>query len=183
MAKNNIKHREGRIKRRVFLKVVAGEGHTKYLAAYEGLEIEGVTKGGKDDVKEVLRRIIRAPNEPPDAVVRAAILVVNHIMSAVHSDVREVVSGVGIDLSDDNEMLKLKARLRYYVDNKTDHAFLQTGWTGVVVASFFGHDGIAADSNHKVIKRVEYGRELDVIGLYRELVRVARHAYNAWSSY
>jgi len=169
---------QGPTKKRVFLKVKVGEEYTEYVASYEGVQIEGLTMGGKEDIKDVVRRVIRAYNEPPDIVVRAAVSVVNHVMSAVRLGAKVVWGGVGVEFGDD-ERLKLSVYLYSYIDDETD----QHGWEGEVVASFSGYDGIMVDSSHKVVKKVSYGREIDYMGLYRELIKVARYAYNFWPSY
>jgi hypothetical protein len=79
----------------------------------------------------------------------------------------------------DNESLKLSANLYYYIDNDTD----ECGWTGEVVASFSGYDGLVVDAYHRVTKRVDFGVDVDVMALFRMLLRAARHAYNAYSPY
>jgi len=162
-------------KKRVFFKVKVGSEYTEYKAVYDGYEFEGVTMGDKKDVKDVVRRMILAPAELPDYVVKAAVMVSSHISSAVTSRAWEAWAGVGVEFGDD-ERLKLSASLYYYIDDDTDEA----GWAGEVVASFSGYDGLMVDASHKVVKRVEFGPEVDVMGLYRTLLKVARHAYNAY---
>jgi len=178
MARSKTTPEEGPTKKRVFLKVRAGGAETEYTAVYEDLEFGGLTRGGKDDVKKVLRRIIRAYNEPPEDVVKAAIMVINHILSAVNLGIKEAWAGVSVELGD-NDKLTLRIYLYHYIDNEKD----ESGWAGEVKASFSGYDGMLVDSSHTVIKRVNYGEDVDAMGLYRELIRVARHAYNAWPSY
>jgi hypothetical protein len=175
MVRTEIPQENGPRKKRMFLKVKVGSEHTEYKASYDGLEFEGVTMGDKKDVKDVVRRIILAPNDPPDFVVKAAIMVTNHVSSAAHSRAWEAWGGVGVEFGDD-EKLKLSASLYYYIDDDTNEA----GWHGEVAATFSGYDGLLADSMHKVVKSIDFGESVDVVGLYRLLLRVARHAYNAY---
>jgi hypothetical protein len=177
MASSKITPEEGPTKRKVFLKVRVSGAETEYTAAYEGLEFGGLTRGGKDDVKKVLRRIIRAYYEPPEDVVKAAVTVINHILSAVNIGAKEAWAGVSVEL-EDKDKLTLRIYLYHYIDNERD----ESGWAGEVKASFFGYDGMLPESTHTVIKRVDYGEDVDAFSLYRELIRVARHAYNAWGS-
>jgi len=175
MVRTNTAQGENSNKRRVFFKVKVGSEYTEYKAVYSGIEFEGVTMGDKKDVKDVVRRMILAHAELPDYVVKAAIVVSSHISSAITSRAWEAWAGVGVEFGDD-ERLKLSASLYYYIDDDTDEA----GWAGEVTASFSGYDGLMVDALHKVVKRVEFGPEVDVVGLYRMLLKVARHAYNAY---
>jgi hypothetical protein len=178
MVRSKITPEEGPTKKKVFLKVRAGGAETEYTAVYKDLEIGGLTRGGRSDVKKVLRRIIRAYNDLPEDVVRAAITVINHILSAVNLGVKEAWGGVSVEVGD-NDKLTLRISLYHYIDNERD----ESGWAGEIKASFIGYDGLFADSSHTVIKRVNYGEDIDAMSLYRELIRVARHAYNAIPSY
>jgi hypothetical protein len=168
---------DGQHQKKVLFKIKVGDEYTEYRAVYGDIQIEGHTMGDKKDIKYVVRRIILAPNELPDYVVRAAIMVTNHISSAVHSNSRAwtVWAGVGVEFGDD-EQLKLSASLYYYIDDDTDEA----GWAGEVVATFSGYDGLMVDASHSVIKNVDFGPDVDVVALYRMLLAVARHAYNAY---
>jgi hypothetical protein len=179
MARGNTEHGEGPTKKKVFLKVRVGEEHTEYTAAYDGLKFEGVTMGDKDDVKAVVRRMIRAVNELPDSVVKAAILVVNHVASTVSHGAKMTWGGLAVEFGDD-ERLKLGASLSYIVDDDPEEP---EGWVGELMATFSGYDGIMVDSFHKVQMSVSLGVQIDYIRLYRDLLRIARHAYNAWPSY
>jgi hypothetical protein len=175
MARSDRTQWENTRKRKIFFKVRVGEEHTEYKAVYDGLELEGETMGDKNDIKDVVRRIILAPSDLPDSIVKAAITVTSHVSSAIYSRAKEAWAGIGVEFGD-NESLKLSASLYYYIDDDTD----ESGWAGEVAASFSGYDGLVVDSYHRVIKRVDFGEDVDVMALFRMLVRVARHAYNAY---
>jgi hypothetical protein len=173
MVRTNTTRGESPNKKKVLFKVKVGDEYTEYKAVYGDIQIEGHTMGDKKDIKDVVRRIILAPNELPDYVVRAAIMVTSHISSAVHSRAWEAWAGIGVEFGDD-ERLKLSASLYYYIDDDV------AGWAGVVVATFSGYDGLMVDASHSVIKNVDFGPDVDVVVLYRMLLAVARHAYNAY---
>ena len=175
MAKQKIPHGENTHKKKVYLKVKVSDGETRYNALYGGLEIEGVTMGDKNDVKDLVRRIILAPSDPPDNVIRAAILVTNHISSAIYSRAKHAWAGVAVEFGD-NESITLSANLYYYIDDETE----ERGWAGEAVATFSGYDGLMVDSTHKVVKSLDFGEEVNVVGLFKTLVKLARHAYNAY---
>jgi hypothetical protein len=174
MARTKNSQGDGQHKKKVLFKVKVGDEYTEYKAVYGDIQIEGHTMGDKKDIKDVVRRIILAHKELPDYVVRAAIMVTNHISSAVQSRAWEAWAGVGVEFGDD-ERLKLSASLYYYIDDDADEA----GWAGEVVATFSGYDGLMVDAGHRVIKNVDFGPDVDVMALYRALLTVARHAYNA----
>jgi hypothetical protein len=175
MAKQKIPHGEPTHKKKVYLKVKVSDEETQYKALYDGLEIEGVTMGDKNDIRDLVRRIILAPSDPPDNVIRAAILVTSHISSAIYSRAKHAWAGVTVEFGD-YESISLSARLYYYIDDETE----ERGWAGDASATFSGNDGLVVDSTHKVVKSLDYGEEVDVMDLFRTLVRLARHAYNAY---
>jgi hypothetical protein len=175
MVRTETPQENGSRKKKVFFKVKVGSEHTEYKAAYDGLEFEGVTMGDKKDVKDIVRRMILAHDDPPDSVVRAAILVTNHMSSAVYSRAKDAWAGVTVEFGD-YESIALSGRLYYYIDDETE----ERGWTGYVSATFSGNDGLVVDSTHKVVKSVDFGESVDVMELFRLLMRVARHAYNAY---
>jgi hypothetical protein len=162
-------------KKKVLFKVKVGDEYTEYKAVYDGLEIEGETMGDKNDVKDVVRRIILAREDLLDDAVKAAVMVSSHISSAVYSRAKNAWAGVAVEFGD-NELLELSANLYYYIDDETD----DRGWAGRVEAVFSGYDGLVVDATHRVVKKVEYGEDVDVMGLFKALLRVARHAYNAY---
>jgi hypothetical protein len=167
-------------KKKIFFKMKKDEKYTKYTAVYEGLEIRGRTVGEKNEIKDVVRRIILAENEPPESVLKAAIGVASYVASTVTTNTRakEVWGVVAVDIGL-NDRLRLYIVLYQYADNNTD----ESGWAGEVAAEFTGTDGLIDKATHKVIRWMNFGEDVDIMALYRELLRVSRHAYNAWGSY
>ncbi len=164
-------------KKKVFFKMKKGEKYTEYTAVYEGLEIRGRTVGEKNEIKDVVRRIILAESEPPEGVLKAAIGVASYVASNVTTNTRarEVWGVVAVEIGL-GDRLRLSAALYQYDAD-------ESGWRGEVAAMFTGNDGLIDDAMHKVIKWMDFGEEVDIMALYRELLRVSRHAYNALNSY
>jgi len=177
MAEGENPRGERRPKKKLRLKVKTDIEYTEYEASYDCLQIDGITIGDKNDVKLIVRRIISAPREPPEFVVKAGVMVTNHISGAINSRAREAWAGVGVEFGD-NESLRLSASLHFYIDDDTEEA----GWVGEAKADFSGFDGYMVDSSHSVVKRLSFGKEVDVMAVYRALLVVARHAYNAYPS-
>ena len=163
-------------RKKVFFKIKVGEEYTEYEAAYNGLKIEGVTMGDKNDVRDVVRRIISARREPPERVVKAATGVVSYVVSAIHLGAKDVWGGMAVEFGDD-ERLKLSVNIYYYIDDDND----TSGWAGEVAATFDGYDGLVIDATHKVSKSVSF-KEVNAAALHKTLLEVAKHAYNAWPS-
>jgi hypothetical protein len=63
--------------------------------------------------------------------------------------------------------------LTYYSDEKVSE------WRGYVEALAEGKDGKKSEGRHLVKRRVVFADDVSGFSLYRELMRVARHAYNA----
>jgi hypothetical protein len=167
-------------KKKVYFKMKKGEKYTEYVAVYEGLEIRGRTVGEKNEIKDVVRRIILAESEPPEGVLKAAIGVASYVASTVTTNTRaeEVWGVVAVEIGL-GDRLRLSVVLYQHADNNTD----ESGWAGEVSAEFAGNDGLIDKAIHKVIKWMDFGEEVDIMALYRELLRVSRHAYNALNTY
>jgi hypothetical protein len=165
--------------KRVFFKVKIGEKYTEYSAIHWELEIWGKTVGTKDNIKDVVRRIILARKGVTYGVDKAAIGLANYIASMASFDPgsRAIWGGAEVALGS-GDTLELAVGL-YYV---TDYDSGDSWWRGEVEAVFYGNDGLVGDAVHKVVRRIDFREVVDVARLYRELVRVARHALNA-SSY
>lgn len=176
MAKTKIPQRAAQQKKKVFIKVKVGEKFTVYKAVCQELEIWGKTVGTKDNIKNIVRQIISAHKGITYGVDKAAIGLANYIasMALVNSSSRVVVGVVEVALGS-GDTLKLGVGL-YYV---TDYDTGESGWRGEVGAVYFGNDGYIGNAIHKVVRRLDFKEVVDVARLYCELVRVARHAFNA----
>jgi hypothetical protein len=179
MAETKTTHRGGPHKEKVFFKVNVGEKFTEYKAVYKDLELWGKTVGTKENIRDIVRRIISADNEVPVGVTMAAVGLANYIATtaSVNASSRVVMGAVEVAYGG-LDRLKLGASL-YYI---TDYNDGESAWRGEVEAVYHGNDGLIDNAIHKVVKRLEFSEVVDATRLYIELIKVARHAINA-SSY
>jgi hypothetical protein len=179
MAETKTTHQGGLHKKTIFFRVNTGEKFTEYKAVYEDLELWGKTVGTKENIKDIVRRIISADNGVPDGAAVAAVGLANYVatMATINASARVVMGAVEVAYGP-GDRLKLGAGL-YYV---TDYNDGESMWRGEVEAVYHGNDGLIDNAIHKVVKRLEFGEVVDATRLYRELLKVARHAINA-SSY
>ena len=179
MAGAKTTHQGGPHKKTIFFRVNTGEKFTEYKAVYEDLELWGKTVGTKENIKDIVRRIISADNGVPDGVTKAAMGLANYIasMASINASARVVMGFVEV-VYGPGDRLKLGASL-YYI---TDYNEGESVWRGEVEAVYHGNDGLIDNAIHKVVKRLEFSEVVDATRLYRELLKVARHAINA-SSY
>jgi hypothetical protein len=179
MAGTKTTHQEGPRKKTIFFKVNIGEKFTEYKAVYKDLELWGKTVGTKENIKDIVRRIISADNGVPDGVAVAAMGLANYIAStATINASSRVVMGIVEVVYGPGDRLKLGAGL-YHI---TDYNNGESRWRGEVEAVYHGNDGLIVNAIHKVAKSLVFGEYIDVVALYRALLTVARHAINA-SSY
>jgi hypothetical protein len=179
MAETKTTNQGGPHKKTIFVRVNIGEKFTEYKAVYEDLELWGKTVGTKENIKDIVRRIISAGNGVTDGVTKAAIGLANYVatMASINASARVVMGAVEVVYGPDDR-LKLGASL-YYI---TDYNEGESVWRGEVEAVYHGDDGLIDNAIHKVVKRLEFGEVVDATRLYHELLKVARHAINA-SSY
>jgi hypothetical protein len=178
MAETKTTRREGPHKKTIFLRVNTGEKFTEYKAVYKDLELWGKTVGTKENIKDIVRRIISADNGVPDGATKAAMGLANYVAITASINSARAVMGVVDVVYGPGDRLKLGAGL-YYI---TDYNNGESMWRGEVEAVYHGNDGLIDNAIHKVVKRLEFGEVVDATRLYRELINVARHAINA-SSY
>jgi hypothetical protein len=162
-------------KKRVLFKVRVGENFTEYKAVYDGLEIWGKTVGTKENIKDLVKRIISAADTLPENAIRAAMGLANYVvsMASINPSARVVLGGVEV-VYGPGDRLKLGAGL-YYI---TDYDVGGSRWRGEVEAVYYGNDGLTVNAVHKVVRRLDFKEVVDAVSLYRELLRVARHAIN-----
>jgi len=143
----------------------------QYLARYADLEVTGFT-GDKIFYKETVSRIISAHKDPPSDVYKMADLVVKHVTTAVAELGADYVTiGMAAEVAVGSK-LGIHVYLTYMRDDEV--------WRGAVEATFDGRDGRHGEGVHVVKKRLEFG-DIDAEALKREVIRVAKAAYNAYS--
>ena len=158
-------------KNNVFFEKRETRDGVQYAAKYFDLEISGNT----DDrifYEETVSRIISANKEPPSDVYRMADLVVKHVTAAV--------AELGADYVTIGMVAEVAAGAKLGVHVYLTYLHDDEVWRGAIEATFDGRDGRHSEGVHVVKKRLEFG-DIDAEALKREVIRAARHAYNAYS--
>jgi len=145
----------------------------QYVARHGDLEVSGITSDSAF-YNETVRRIINAPRDPPEDVYKMADLIVSHITTAVAElGADYVTTGMATEVAIGSK-LGIHVYLTYLHDDDV--------WRGAIEVAFDGSDGRHSYGVHVVKKRVEFAEIIDdAEALKREIIRVARHAYNAYS--
>jgi len=155
-------------KRRVFLRVWEPEdddpeGRVDYYARIGRLEIEGWLYGGdRDDVKEVVRRALKAEDALPEDVAKAVDLVVNYLAAGVQLGLTVVAAAAGSDSKDGG--VNIRAEM-FYND--------EGGWVVEVRTVYERPTGVA------IVKKRVGLRQVTAEALREVVAKVVRHAYNA----
>jgi len=164
----------GIAKVKIVVKLKRDGGYVDYEAKVgEYMTLSGYTRGGRDEVRKVIHRALRAerplPNRIKDIVVNVARQVLLWI--DVHK-VEGAAAGMTVDLGEYSDLTIYTAL--YYEAVK--------GWTAELRAVLDGFDGFT-DARHRVVGTVKLGRKLDSTVadlLLRKLMKVARRAYNIY---
>ena len=153
--------------KKVFFEINKSPYGVHYTAKYFDLEISGNTTD-RIFYEETVNRIINAPKEPPEDVYKMADLVVKYVATAVAElGAGYVTIGMATEVAVGSR-LGIHIYLTYLRDDEV--------WRGAVEATFDGRD----EGVHVVKKRLEFSG-IDAEALKREVIRVAKHAYNAYS--
>jgi len=155
-------------KRKVFLRVWEWDeedDRTHYYARAGRLEIEGwAYYMDRDDVKELVRRILKAERPLPDNVARAVDAVVSYLATgAVQLGLTTVAASAGYEYNE-REGLTFTVEM-FYDDNG--------GWTVEVRAVV-----ILSNGRHIVSKRTTL-KSVTAEALHKIMARVVKRAYNA----
>ncbi len=165
------KPQTGLDKKEVFFETLKTPDGVQYAVRRGDFEISGHTSD-RVFYRETVERIISASRDPPEDVYKMADLVVKHVSTAVAELGADYVSmGMAAELA-------IGARLAVHVYLTYLHE--DEVWRGSIEATFDGRDGRHSEGTHVVKKRVEFS-DIDTETLRREIIRVARHAYNAYS--
>jgi hypothetical protein len=183
---------------RLYVRVDTRSGWSRYRAWANGIGIEfsGVVNGYAKDVETILRRMIRAPWEPPDVVIKTAKLVFEHLaLYFQHMDVMgDDMIGTAVDYVDPEAwwagftlFIEVETQrvftLGRAADGKEDLGPAQSGWVMTFIAKYEGYDGYSSDGEHEVRRRVGFQGRVDPNVVWNEIMRVVRHAVNAMPTY
>jgi ankyrin repeat protein len=164
----------GNAKIKIVVKLKRDGGYVDYEAKVgEYVTLSGYTRGGRDEVRKVIRRALRAERPLPNRVKDIAVNVVRQVLLWI--DVYKVegaAAGMTVDLGEYSDLTIYT--VLYYEAAK--------GWTAELRAVFDGFDGFT-DARHRVVETAKLGRKLDDTAadlLLRKLMKVAKHAYNIY---
>jgi hypothetical protein len=167
----NPKSQTPKTDKKVFFEINKSPYGVHYTTRYFDLEISGNT----DDrifYEETVSRIISANKEPPEEVYRMVELIVRHVATAVAELGADYVTvGLSTEVAA-GAKLGIHVYLTYLDDDV---------WRGAIEVTFDGRDGRFTEGVHVVKKRVEFSDIDDAEALRREVIRVAKAAYNAYS--
>ena len=156
--------------KKVFFEITKSPYGVHYTAKYFDLEISGNTTD-RIFYEETVNRIISANKEPPEDVYKMADLVVKHVTTAVAELGADYVTiGMTTQVAFGTK-LTIHVYLTYIHDDEV--------WRGAIEATLDGRDGRHSEGVHVVKKRLEFS--VDAEALKREVIRVAKAAYNAYS--
>jgi len=178
---------------RLYVRVESRSGWSNYHAWTDGMELEfsGSTNGYRKDVEEILRRMIRAPREPPPRVLNAAKLVYEHYEAYLrHIDVLGgdmISTAVDFDEPDDpytstvyigivTRQIEILDRV---VSDGKDLGPAEPGWEVVIDVEYRGYDGYSGEGQHRVTRKLIFKGRIEPNMVWEELMRVVRHAVNA----
>jgi hypothetical protein len=140
------------------------DGRTYYHAKIgRTLEIEGWLYGDRDNVKELLRRMLKAETPLPDKVTKAVDSAVNHLVTALQLGSSIIAASAGFDYNE-REGLVFTAELYYGDDGR---------WAVEVRVVNTRHDGRHILSKRAVLSQVT------VEALRKIIEKAVRRAYNA----
>ena len=140
----------------------------------DAMEMSGYTRGGKDEVKQIIRRALRAEKPLPNRVKEIALSIARQVLLWIDMyKVGGAAAGMSVDIGEYSD-LHISARLRYETDK---------GWVAELAAVLDGFDGFA-NAWHRIMKKVELGRRPDnvVTGLLLQMnmLKVAKYAYSIY---
>jgi hypothetical protein len=182
---------------KLYVRVDPRSGLSHYRAWANNIEFRGATLGYAKDVETILRRMIVAPWEPPDVVVRTAKLVLEHIEHYLrHIDILgDDFIGTAVDYEDPEApyasftlYIEVETQRVQIIDitesgGRVDLGTAEPGWVMTFIAKYEGYDGYDGDGEHEVRRRVGFKGRIDPDVVRNEMLRVIRHAVNAMPTY
>jgi hypothetical protein len=161
-------------------------GWTRYRAwSKDGIEFRGSTIGYAKDAEEILRRMVKAEADPPEAVTKIVKLLFEHIEAYMrHGVLDDDFIGTAVEYSPGpyvSYTLRIEVEtLRVdvvTVDSGDGPA--EPGWVMTFIAKYEGYDGYDGNGEHEVRRRVVFKGRIDPNVVWYEMMRVVRHAVNA----
>jgi hypothetical protein len=148
------------------------------------IEFRGSTVGYAKDVEEILRRMVRAEADPPEAVTKTVKLLFEHIEAYLrHANILgdDYVS-TAVECSPGPHvscMLRIEIKtVRVDVIAVDGREGVEPGWLVTIKATYEGYDG-NGEGRHSVTRKLMFKSRVDAGVLWSELMRVVKHAVNA----
>jgi len=137
-------------------------------------KMEGYTNGGKEQVKQVIRRALKAEKPLPKDVEEIARSVINQVLTWFETyKIEKAIASMRVPIDKHSDMT-IYAEVYYWLQGIAE-----------LVAIFHGPDGFTPWSWHKVSKIVvmlDYDLKHYADQLMREMMNVARYAYNIYDN-
>jgi len=167
----------------LYVRVETHSGWSKYYAWTNGIEFSGSTDGYRKDVEEILRRMIRAPREPPPKVVNTAKLVFEHFEAYLrHIEVLgDDMIGTAVDFDEPDDPYKSTLYIEMAtrrIEILEDHGLAEPGWEVIIDIEYRGYDGHSGEGQHRVTRKLVFKGRIEPNVVWEELMRVVRYAVN-----
>jgi hypothetical protein len=176
---------------------VGGSRYRAWLCDGTGVtEFRGETGGYTKDVKEILKRMVRAPQDPPLIVVRTAKLLHDHFKAYLQYPklLDDDFVGTAVEYEDAEspyrsfelfmELRTVQVDVMEYtvVDGVEDLGLARPGWLVTMTSEYCGYDGYDGEGRHTVKRKVLFKERIDPEVVWAELMRTIRYAVNALPS-
>jgi hypothetical protein len=184
----------------LYLRVVSHPGWSKYRAwgiDNRGIiEFRGTTGGYAKDIEEILRRMVKAPQEPPEVVVRTAKMLFAHFEAYLrHINVYiDDFVGTAVEYKDPEspyrsfelfmEMRTARVDVMDRVVTESGEVLgpAEPGWVVVISCEYRGYDGVDGGGNHVVTRKIAFRGRINPEVVWAEMMRVVKYAVNALPS-
>ncbi|MFZ8809634.1 MAG: hypothetical protein ACO2PN_16215 [Pyrobaculum sp.] len=133
----------------------------------------GYTLGGRDEVRDIIRRVLRGRKPLPDHIKEVVAIVAKQVLLWADAyKLKGAVAGMRVEAGKYAD-ISINATLYYDYE-----------WTAELIAVLDGFDGFT-DTWHKIEKRINLGKRLDTAAasllLQKNLLKVVKYAYNIYS--
>jgi hypothetical protein len=178
---------------RLYVRVATHSGWSNYRAWGNGIEFRGSTAGYTKDVEDILRRMVRARAEPPEAVVKTARLLFDHIKALLeHADIIDhdsistavEVKNPEAPYTDFTLYMEVEIKQVDVMDliatcGGEDLGPEVPGWVVAITATYVGYDGLDGEGRHTVKRVLAFKGRIDPDMVWNELMTTIKRAVNA----
>jgi hypothetical protein len=184
----------------LYLRVVSHPGWSNYRAwgiDNRGIiEFRGTTGGYTKDIEEILRRMVKAPWEPPEVVVRTAEMLFEHFEAYLrHVDVYDDdFVGTAVEYKDPESpyrsfvlhmaisTIQVDVMDRVVTEGGEVLGSAEPGWVVTISCEYRGYDGVDGEGKHLVRRKIAFRGRINPEVVWAEMMRVVKYAVNALPS-